>query len=69
MSMAAAVSGAVDADVPVRSLRQDNRRWAEWTLFCQELAGTDVLRPDSASISHVADVLAREQFLLAAFVI
>ena len=36
-SMAAAVSGAVDAGVPVRSLRRNNRRWAEWTLFCEEL--------------------------------
>ena len=68
-SMAAAVSGAVDAGVPVRSLRQDNRRWAEWTLFCEEFMGTGVMRPDSASISHDADALAREQFLLAAFVI
>ena len=67
--MAAAVSGAVDAGVPVRSLRQDNRRWAEWTLFCEEFMNTDVLRPDSASISHDAGALAREQFLLAAFVI
>ena len=62
-SMAAAVSGAVDAGVPIRSLRQDNRRWAEWTLFCEEFMGTDVLRPDCASISHDADALAREQFL------
>ena len=68
-SMAAAVSGAVDAGVPVRSLRQDNRRRADWTLFCEEFAGTDVLRPDSASISLDAGALAREQFLLAAFVI
>ena len=68
-SMAAAVSGAVDAGVPVRSLRQDNRRWAECALFCDEFMGTDALRPDCASISHDADALAREQFLLAAFVI
>ena len=68
-SMAAAVSGAVDSGVPIRSLRRDNRRWAEWTLFCEETMGTDVLRPDSASIAHDADALAREQFLLAAFVI
>ena len=33
------------------------------------VAGTDVLRPDCASISHDADARAREQFLLAAFVI
>ena len=35
-SMAAAVSGVVDSKVPIRSLRRDNRRWAEWTLFCEE---------------------------------
>ena len=68
-SMAAAVSGAVDAGVPVRSLRCDNRQWAEWALFCEETIGTGVLRPDCASIAHDADALAREQFLLAAFVI
>ena len=67
--MAAAVSGAVNAGVPVRSLRRDNRRWVEWALFCEETVGTDVLRPDCASIAHDADALAREQFLLAAFVI
>ena len=67
--MSAAVSGAVDSGVPARSLRRDNRRWAEWTLFCEETMGTDVLRPDAASISHDAGALAREQFLLAAFVI
>ena len=67
--MAAAVSGVVGFGVPIQSLRRDNRRWAEWTLFCEETVGTDVLRPDSAPIAHDADTLAREQFLLAAFVI
>ena len=68
-SMAAAVSGAVDSGVSIRSLRRANWRWAEWTLFCEETVGTDVLRPDCASVAHDADALAREQFLLAAFVI
>ena len=69
-SMAAAVSGAVDSGVPIRSLSRDNRRWAEWTLVCEETVGTDVLRPDRASIAHDAGALAREQVLLfAAFVI
>ena len=38
-------------------------------LLRRETVGTDVLSPDCASIAHDADALAREQFLLAAFVI
>ena len=67
--LTAAVSGAVDAGVPVQSPRRDNRQWTEYALFCEETAGTDVLRPDCASIANDAGSLAREQFLLAAFVI
>ena len=67
--MVAAVNAAIDGGVPTRSLRRDDRRWSEWKVFCNEAAGTEPLRPDVASLADDPDGLAREQFLLAAFVI
>ena len=67
--MVAVVNAAIDGGVPTRSLRRDDRRWSEWRAFCNEAAGTEPLRPDVASLADDPDGLAREQFLLAAFVI